>query len=127
MEKPILLKLSGEIFSSDSTKSFNKTIIRSIVQNIKTLLDSTNVGIVIGGGNFFKGNREGKELGINTGTGHEVGMLATIMNGIILQQLLEKLNTPEELSGVLNWALKGLVRLLNNNKILKRNKISKLD
>ncbi|MFH0898649.1 MAG: UMP kinase [bacterium] len=84
--KTILLKLSGEVLAYDG-KSINTKLIHSIAQQIKTLQKEIRFGIVIGGGNFFRGGRQGNHYGISRTSADTVGMLATIMNGVILQDL----------------------------------------
>jgi uridylate kinase len=84
----ILCKLTGEIFL-DSNKSLSATMINHVIEQIVILRNSYQFGIVIGGGNFFRGNQQGKKLGISASVGHQVGMLATMMNGLIIKDLLE--------------------------------------
>jgi len=86
MLKTVLLKLSGEIFSTGTNN------LDSIIIGIQNIISTYKVGIVIGGGNFFRGSQQGRSLGLNETTAHEVGMLATLMNGLILRDLLSKKN-----------------------------------
>lgn len=88
--KKILLKLTGEVFLDPKTRELNATIINSVIAQIKQLHKTHQFGIVVGGGNFFRGNEHGKRLGITASVGHQIGMLATLMNGLILKDLLEK-------------------------------------
>jgi len=90
--KRILLKLTGEIFLSDDKKSLSPIHIATVLDQLKTLADSYQFGIVVGGGNFFRGNVHGKTLGVTPAIGHSVGMLATMMNGLLLKDLLEQRN-----------------------------------
>lgn len=84
-KKKILLKLSGSTFESADT-------INELASQIKKLQSSHLFGIVIGGGNFFHGKQDGKKLGLTPSVGHHVGMVGTIMNGLILKDLFEKQN-----------------------------------
>lgn len=86
----ILLKLTGEIFLDPKTRELNATTVNSVILQIKKLHATHQFGIVVGGGNFFRGNEHGKRLGITASVGHQIGMLATLMNGLILKDLLEK-------------------------------------
>ena len=87
MAKPaILLKLTGELLTVPASGS--APIIKLIPQ-IADLAEDHTLGIVLGGGNFFRGDIQGKALGLSAATGHEVGMLATILNGRIVQEMLE--------------------------------------
>ncbi len=93
----ILLKLSGEFFLGQPGKHANAnnvcmniTFINTIIQQIKQLIKTHRINIVIGGGNFFRGLKEGKALGLEQETADTVGMLATVMNGIMLRNLFEQ-------------------------------------
>lgn len=79
--KTLIIKLSGELFSNiDATKS--------IVDQIKTISKKCRLGLVLGGGNFFRGARNNHELQLNKESAHNIGMLSTIVNGIILRDFL---------------------------------------
>ena len=90
MKKIILLKLSGEAF-------IDGTLVRSYARQIKQLWNSHQFGIVIGGGNFFRGNQHGKLFGISDSASHQAGMLATMMNGLILQDIFSQEQVPSTL------------------------------
>ena len=96
-KKIILLKLSGEAFISKDHSTVDATVVRSYARQIKTLWDSHQFGIVIGGGNFFRGNQHGKRLGISNSASHQAGMLATMMNGLILQDIFGQEQVPSTL------------------------------
>lgn len=88
-KKRILLKLTGEVFlSADRTLTANT--INLVIDQIKKLQTTHQFGIVIGGGNFFRGNNQGKALGMTPAIGHQTGMIATMMNGLILKDLFEQ-------------------------------------
>jgi len=82
-KKRILLKLTGQAFKT-------KKLVDSIAQQVKKLSERYQFGIVVGGGNFFRGDEQGKQLELSRSVGHHVGMLATMMNGMILQDNFEK-------------------------------------
>jgi len=88
--KRILLKLTGEAFLSSDDQTLSATKINSIVTQIKKLSSTHQFGIVVGGGNFFRGRIHGPMLGMTPSIAHQVGMLATMMNGLILKDLLEQ-------------------------------------
>lgn len=90
----ILLKLTGEIFISPKTRALTNTILKSIIEQIKQLEHSYQFGIVIGGGNFFRGSQQGFALGISPSVGHQVGMLATMMNALLIKDLFESCKIP---------------------------------
>ncbi len=96
----IMLKLTGEVFL-DSNKRLSGEMVRSIIRQLKQLSETHQFGIVVGGGNFFRGSQHGKQLGIDTAVGHQIGMLATMMNGLILKDLVEQ----QDLSAALFCAM----------------------
>ncbi len=89
-KKRILLKITGEAFLSQDTKKLSAVTITSLIKQMQQLEPTYQFGIVVGGGNFFKGAVEGKQLGMTPSTGHQVGILATMLNGLILKNLLEQ-------------------------------------
>ena len=90
--KRILLKLSGEILAGERGYGIDPTITSEICNKIKTILDmGIEVGIVIGGGNIFRGISAAAN-GMDRVAGDYLGMMATIMNSVALQSALEKLN-----------------------------------
>lgn len=89
-KKRILLKLTGEIFLDKDKKQLSSVTPSAIIKQIKQLSTMHQFGIVVGGGNFFRGKQHGKQLGITPSVGHQVGMLATMMNGLILGDFLEQ-------------------------------------
>ena len=95
--KIILLKLTGEILFDPIHHMLDSTLIRTIAKQIKTLNNSHYFGIVIGGGNFFRGTKHGTWLGINPSVGHQIGMLATMMNGLIVKDLFDQEGIPSSL------------------------------
>lgn len=86
----ILLKLSGESFQGERTHGLEPNFIAKIALEIKAAFDTgVHIGIVIGGGNFFRG-LAAEENGLERATGDYIGMLATVMNALALQETLEK-------------------------------------
>lgn len=81
----IILKLSGESLMGKDSHWINKETITNVVMQIKDLLDlGIEVGIVIGGGNIFRGRDS--NLGFNKAVSDYIGMLGTIMNALVLQE-----------------------------------------
>lgn len=89
----ILLKITGEILLGDK-KQLDSTHARNLALQIKKLQETHQFGIVIGGGNFFRGAKQGKQLGITPPVGHQIGMLGTMMNGLIIKDLFEQHEVP---------------------------------
>src|SRR6478735_11282951 len=92
--KRIVLKLSGESFmgnSADGFEPFNATIIEQYANDIKTITElGVQVALVIGGGNIYRGANE-IETGIERAHGDYMGMLATSINGMAVQAMLERI------------------------------------
>ncbi|SVA49562.1 uncharacterized protein METZ01_LOCUS102416, partial [marine metagenome] len=88
--KRILLKLSGEALLGKKEFGVDPDVLAYLAKEIKSILDlGTQVGIVIGGGNIFRG--EGlAQSGIDRVTGDQMGMLATIINALAIQDALER-------------------------------------
>ena len=86
----ILLKLSGEALLGKKAFGVDPAMLVYLAREIKSIIDfDTQVGIVIGGGNIFRG--EGlAQSGIDRVTGDQMGMLATIINALALQDALER-------------------------------------
>ena len=92
--KRILLKLSGEVFKGELSYGIDPEIVDNIAAQIKDLFDiGTEIGVVIGGGNIFRGLSEGAK-GMDRTSADHMGMLATVMNSLALQDLLEKRDVP---------------------------------
>jgi uridylate kinase len=90
--KRILLKLSGEALMGEDQYGLNIDIINSYVSQIKEIAElGVEIGIVIGGGNIFRG-LSGTGKGFDRVKGDNMGMLATIINSIALQAAFEKIN-----------------------------------
>ena len=86
--KRILLKLSGESLMGEDAFGINRQTLASVVEDIKEVLElGVQVGIVVGGGNIFRGVALGA-TGMDRATGDYMGMLATVMNAMALQDAL---------------------------------------
>src|SRR5215510_3819209 len=89
--KRILLKLSGESLMGNKNFGFDNDVIAQYAADIKQLTEiGVEVAIVIGGGNIYRGMNEA-ETGIERAHGDYMGMLATVINGMAMQAMLEKL------------------------------------
>lgn len=93
----ILLKLSGESLVRDQGTGISSDACLSVAQVIKLIIaQGVQVGIVIGGGNIFRG-LQGVAQGMARTPADQIGMLATIINGIALKQALESIGCPTAL------------------------------
>ncbi len=81
----ILLKLSGEALAGDKKTGFDESTVREVALQVKELVqEGIQVGIVIGGGNFWRGRTSEK---IDRTKADQIGMLATVMNGIYVSEI----------------------------------------
>lgn len=85
--KRVLLKLTGRVFNS------KEEIGRAVQEIGEAYLLGVELGVVVGGGNLFRG-RSAKTLGIDRITADRIGMLATLINGLLLTHFLERNNIP---------------------------------
>ena len=86
--KRILLKLSGEALMGNAAFGINRDTLRAIVGEVKSIVDlGVELAIVVGGGNIFRGVALGS-TGMDRATGDYMGMLATCMNAMALQDCL---------------------------------------
>jgi uridylate kinase len=88
----VLLKLSGEAFSDPEVKGgIDPGIVQQVADEIAELkeTDGTEVGIVVGGGNIFRGNSPAA-AGMDRSSADHMGMLATVINALALQDAIEK-------------------------------------
>ena len=102
MKKPqykrILLKLSGEVFMGEKEFGLDNIVIDELSSEIKEVKDlGTEIAIVVGGGNIFRG-LNASASGMDRSSADYMGMLATLINGLALQDSLEK-------KGVYIWQL----------------------
>ena len=88
--KRILLKLSGEALQGDKPDGIDNAVLDTVAKQVKRVRQmGTEIGIVVGGGNIFRGSTA-ESAGMDRSTGDYAGMLATIINALVLQDALER-------------------------------------
>lgn len=91
--KRILLKLSGEAFLGKRSHGIDTGVCAQLARQIKGVLGlGVEVALVVGGGNVFRGQSKSKEFEMERTVADYMGMLATVLNGLALQNALEKRN-----------------------------------
>ncbi|MGC8763567.1 MAG: UMP kinase [Acidobacteriota bacterium] len=86
----ILLKLSGEALMGPERHGIDRDAVATVAEEVVEIhAMGVSVALVVGGGNIFRGN-EGQELGLDRVTADHMGMLATVINGLALQDALER-------------------------------------
>ena len=99
--KRILLKLSGEALMGDDAYGINRGTITNIVAQVKEIVDlGVEVAIVIGGGNIFRGVAPAAE-GMDRATADYMGMLATVMNALALQDAMRHIGVEARVQSAL--------------------------
>ena len=94
MYKRVLLKISGEALKGDTPFGIDAPTVKGIAKQVKEIHDlGTEVGIVVGGGNIWRG-KIASEIGMDRSQADYMGMLATVMNGLALQDALEQAGVP---------------------------------
>ena len=123
--KRILLKLSGEVLSGNKEFGIDYSVVSSLANQIKAVQNKgTEIGIVIGAGNIFRGISSENE-GMDRVSGDYIGMMATIMNSVALQNELEKLECDTRVMSALSirqlaepYFRRRARRHLENNRIV---------
>ena len=88
--KRILLKISGEALAGEQHRGLDFTVVNAVCETIKKCADmGVQIGLVIGGGNFWRGVKDGADK-MQRSHGDAMGMLATVMNAIAVADALEK-------------------------------------
>jgi uridylate kinase len=99
--KRIMLKVGGESMLGDREYGIDPKAALEVAEQIKQIYtEHVQIAIVIGGGNIFRGIA-GSKQGIDRATADYIGMMATVMNGLALQDALEKVGVPTRLQSAL--------------------------
>ncbi|MBT3917929.1 MAG: UMP kinase [Nitrosomonadales bacterium] len=123
--KRVLLKLSGEALMGSDAFGVNPDTISKIVNEIKLMVDSgVELAIVIGGGNIFRGVALGSK-GMDRATADYMGMLATVMNAIALQDAMKHIGIISRVQSAINIEqivepyIRGkAIRYIEDNKVV---------
>ena len=115
--KRILLKLSGEALQGDEGFGIDPSILDRMAIEIKELLEmGVEVGVVLGGGNLFRGAKLAK-AGMNRVVGDHMGMLATVMNGLAMRDALHRADVNAKLMSA--FQLNGICDTYNWSEAIK--------
>jgi uridylate kinase len=97
----IMLKFSGEALLGKSGYGIDPAVIENIAHELKPLLvEKVQIGIIVGGGNFFRGAKFNSSL-ISRVTADHLGMVATIMNTLAMRDVFERANIPTKIMSAL--------------------------
>ena len=93
--KRVLLKISGEALAGDAHRGLNFDVVGSVCDVVKRCVEAgVQVGIVVGGGNFWRGLKDGGDRMERTRADH-MGMLATVINALAMERIAEPFNRAE--------------------------------
>ena len=99
--KRVMLKISGESLMGKLTYGIDPEMVGTVAQQVKDVVATgIEVCLVIGGGNIFRGV-SGSAAGMERATGDYMGMLATVMNALAMQNALEQLDVPVRVQSAL--------------------------
>ncbi|XP_058179401.1 uridylate kinase PUMPKIN, chloroplastic-like [Rhododendron vialii] len=91
----VLLKVSGEALAGDQTQNIDPKVTMAIAREVAAVtLLGIEVAIVVGGGNIFRGSSWAGSSGLNHSSADYIGMLATVMNAMFLQAMMESIGIP---------------------------------
>ncbi len=121
----ILLKLSGEALQGEQVFGIDPAILQQMADEIKAVTAlGVEVGVVIGGGNIYRGQAL-SEAGMNRVTGDHMGMLATVMNSLALQDSFERNNIPAKVLSAMpidgvceGFSRRGAINALEKGKVV---------
>ena len=124
-KKRILLKISGESLMGTSNFGLDVSATKFIAEEIKKIYqEEIEICLIIGGGNIFRGV-SGAAQGIDRSTSDYMGMLATVMNALSMQSILESLNVPTRVQSAINmsqiaepYIRRKAIRHLEKNRIV---------
>ncbi|ONG38656.1 UMP kinase [Alkanindiges hydrocarboniclasticus] len=121
----ILLKLSGEALSGNKDMGIDASILDQMSLSIAHLVGlGVQVGIVVGGGNLYRGSQLQQDGLVGRVTGDQMGMLATVMNGLALRDALERRNIKTRLMSAISingvvetYSSRDAIRHLKNGEV----------
>ena len=100
--KRVILKLSGEALMAEESYGISPAMLQYVAEEVKSAHDKgTQVAIVVGGGNIFRGMAAASQ-GMDRASGDYLGMLATVMNSLALQDALERNGVPTRVQSAIS-------------------------
>ena len=125
-ENRILIKFSGEALAADNGFGIDTTVLKYLANEIKEVKNAGyEIAIVIGGGNFIRGVSAAKDGIIKRTSGDYMGMLATVINAVAMQEALENDNIPVRVQSAIkmeeiaeNFIVRRAIRHLEKGRIV---------
>lgn len=119
--KRVLLKVSGEALAGEKKTGLDFAVIRSVCMAVKSCIEmGVEVGIVVGGGNFWRGAKDGGGKMERTRADH-MGMMATVMNALALSDVFEQIGVPVRVQTAISMSqiAEPYIRLKADNHLSK--------
>lgn len=114
----ILLKLSGETLKGDAASGVDPAAVLAVARQVQELVDAgVQVALVIGGGNIFRGLPASRQGGISRATADQMGMLATVMNALAMQDGLESCGVRARVQSAL--PMPGVAEMFDRKRALR--------
>ena len=101
--KRVVLKLSGEALAEPSGNNISAAVLRGLAEEIAEVHEQIDIAIVVGGGNIWRG-MAGSDGGMDRAQSDHMGMLATVINAIALQDALERVDVPTRVMTAIGMA-----------------------
>ena len=117
MKQTVLLKISGEALLGEKDYGIDNNVVDRIAMEMKEAGNNTQIAVVVGGGNIFRGMQLSSKTGMVRATADSMGMLATIMNAIALKDRFMAAGTPTQILSAFN--IEGMIEGFERNKAIR--------
>ena len=117
MKQTVLLKISGEALLGEKDYGIDNNVVDRIAMEMKEAGNNTQIAVVVGGGNIFRGMQLSSKTGMVRATADSMGMLATIMNAIALKDRFMAAGTPTQILSAFN--IEGMIEGFERDKAIR--------
>ena len=117
MKQTVLLKISGEALLGEKDSGIDNNVVDRIAMEMKEAGNNTQIAVVVGGGNIFRGMQLSSKTGMVRATADSMGMLATIMNAIALKDRFMAAGTPTQILSAFN--IEGMIEGFERDKAIR--------
>ena len=117
MKQTVLLKISGEALLGEKDYGIDNNVVDRIAMEMKEAGINTQIAVVVGGGNIFRGMQLSSKTGMVRATADSMGMLATIMNAIALKDRFMAAGTPTQILSAFN--IEGMIEGFERDKAIR--------
>ena len=117
MKQTVLLKISGEALLGEKDYGIDNNVVDRIAMEMKEAGNNTQIAVVVGGGNIFRGMQLSSKTGMVRATADSMGMLATIMNAIALKDRFIAAGTPTQILSAFN--IEGMIEGFERDKAIR--------